>query len=302
MKHFYSLFLIVLTSVGYSQSFNQFDIDDSRWFVAESYVNANMENPSFVETETTVYGLNGDSLIDGNMWQRIISATDADLVDNPMVQGYVRSVDNVVLYRNEENVIDTLYNFDLSVGDSANFDFGNMSLDLAVESVDSVVINGEYVKRINFLEPITIGFFSFNEHWIEGVGSIHGPLFPANARIFSEEIPDSLMLTCSKSNGDLYWDNPFYDACVVNIILSLETPFPANIGFYPNPVSDFLTIEMEDAETLDVVVYSVHGQTMYSQKLTVVKTKIDMQRWASGMYFIHLTNSEKTIVQRIVKH
>jgi hypothetical protein len=42
-----------------------------------------------------------------------------------------------------------------------------------------------------------------DEIWIEGIGSIHGPLSPHNPRKFSEEIPDSLMLTCTCVNNPI---------------------------------------------------------------------------------------------------
>ncbi len=59
----------------------------------------------------------------------------------------------------------------------------------------------------HFDEPLWLeNFFSYlNEMWIEGIGSIHGPLFPhKKPRRFSNEVPmtgDSLILTCSYANG-----------------------------------------------------------------------------------------------------
>jgi hypothetical protein len=61
--------------------------------------------------------------------------------------------------------------------------------------------------------------------------------------------------------------------------------------FYPNPVEDVLTIELEELVAEDVVfnVYDVAGKLVNSQMISVENTRVDLngfRAFDSGMYFI----------------
>jgi hypothetical protein len=59
-----SIFLtLVLPTLLWGQMINHFDNSDSKWNVARTYPDANQQNPNFVATTTTVFGCNGDTLI-----------------------------------------------------------------------------------------------------------------------------------------------------------------------------------------------------------------------------------------------
>src|SRR5699024_3316409 len=129
----------------------------------------------------------------------------------------LRAENSKVLYLDTLNQLDTLYDFSLKVGDSVLFNINGTTPEwLQVNHVDTIQIHGDYYKRLTFDEPSISAFDWLDEEWIEGIGSIHGPLFPAFPVKFSEEIPDSMLLICSYSDNQDVWQHPSYQNCYVN--------------------------------------------------------------------------------------
>ncbi len=211
------------------QKINHFDHLDSKWNIARTYTAGNQQNPNFVATTTTIFGYHGDTLINNEQWLKLYVTNDSLFQNNLVYQGLTRSENNRVLYLDATNQIDTLYDFNLNLGDSVLFNlYGMYPEKLPVTSIDSIQLNGEFYKRFKFAEPSIIAFDELNEVWIDGIGSIHGPLFPNFPVKFSQEIPDLLLLTCTTSDDLEIYHNPLYSNCYINIVLGLETPEAIN--------------------------------------------------------------------------
>ena len=73
----------------------------------------------------------------------------------------------------------------------------------------------------------------------------------------------------------------------------------------PNPVSDVLSIELlESASGKDAVVQivSVDGQLLYSEKVSLSNTlSLDIQTWASGLYFVKYISNTADYTMPFVK-
>ncbi|MEC8756617.1 MAG: T9SS type A sorting domain-containing protein [Bacteroidota bacterium] len=76
-------------------------------------------------------------------------------------------------------------------------------------------------------------------------------------------------------------------------------------GFSPNPVSDVLSIELlESASGKDAVVQivSVDGQLLYSEKVSLSNTlSLDIQTWASGLYYVKYISNTSDYTMPFVK-
>ena len=72
------------------------------------------------------------------------------------------------------------------------------------------------------------------------------------------------------------------------------------LALYPNPVSDKLTIEADEALGT-VEVYNLMGALVYSQKNCDNKLEINTSDLPSGIYFIRLTNNKASETRRFVK-
>jgi predicted DNA-binding protein (UPF0251 family) len=69
---------------------------------------------------------------------------------------------------------------------------------------------------------------------------------------------------------------------------------------YPNPVSDKLTIEAQEAIG-NLEIYNLMGTLVYSQTNCAEKVEISTSGLQSGIYFIRLTTDKVSETRRFVK-
>ena len=65
----------------------------------------------------------------------------------------------------------------------------------------------------------------------------------------------------------------------------------------PNPAHDYLFIQMENKQAMDVRIYDVSGRMVKTQAINI-STKINIQELKSGIYFIQITDKEHNIQTR----
>lgn len=216
MKKKFLLLLIILFSItSFGQNFNSSDI---QWSVAKSNPHTSINYPSFIETITKIHGYLGDTIIDNLPWQKLYAADDYELSENLEFLGLIRQENSFVCYLNDDLDLDTIYNFNIEVGDSVIYRNWQNEFSITVESIDSVMTDIGYKKRIVF-ETINWGFSELSEVWIEDIGSVHGPLFPIKARLFETELPDMLDLLCCNWGEVMLWSHPDYNDCIINNML-----------------------------------------------------------------------------------
>lgn len=302
MKTTILLSILLLPSILWGQIINHFDNVDSKWNVAKTYPAANQQNPNFVATTTTVYGFQGDTLINSEQWFKLYSTSDSLFQGNLSYRGLLREENNKVFYRDTLNQLDTLYDFSLNVGDSVLFDLYGMYPEwLQVINVDSILINGDYYRRIKFAEPTIQAFDELNEVWIEGIGSIHGPLFPNFPVKFSQEMPDSMLVTCTFSNSQQIWQHPSYPNCYINIVLSAEQLELNDSKIYPNPFTDRIHIENIGLQQYELTILNSLGQTVKRTQVNNDNIIIDLSELKEGVYFLRIESRENARTIKMIK-
>ena len=301
MKIFLLFSFTLTTTLLFGQITNHFSHQDAKWHVAKTSTAATQEHPNFVATTTTVYGFQEDSTINGETWTKIYSTSDSSFQNNLVFEGLTKVENDFVLFKSATDPIDTLYNFNLSVGDSVFYDFDFFTSWIHVDEIQSVQINGESYKKFIFSEPTgPTAFDHLNEVWIEGIGSVHGPLFPLSPVKFSEEMPDSMLLTCSFANSLEHYNHPGYSDCYVDIALGLKNQESLNFNIYPNPASSILTIESDQNISGDIVIYDVNGRIVKSEPSNGKEIKIDVSGWENGVYFLHFEVGMQKVVKRFI--
>ncbi len=293
---------IIYPSILFGQVVNHFENISSNWNVAKTYPNATQQDPTFVETITTIYGFQGDTVVNGEQWFKLFSTKDSLFQNNLLYRGLLRKENDKVFYLDTLDQLDTLYNFSLEVGDSAFFDVNGTNPEwLEVLDVDSIVINGNYYKRIEFAEPSVSAFDELNEIWIEGIGSIHGPLFPNNPVKFSGEMPDSMLLTCSFSNNQHFWQHLHYQDCYVSNSLSIDNIKQIELNVYPNPFTDIIHIENAGLHSFKLTVLNELGQEIKQRKINSEIHSVDLTGLNAGIYFLRLESKEVFNTVKIIK-
>jgi hypothetical protein len=303
MKTVLILSILLIQSISLCQVVHHFANSDSRWNVAESYPGGNLNNPNFIATTTSVFGIQGDSLISGDTWRKMYVTSDSLFLTNLEFVGVTRVENDRVLFRDTLNQLDTLYDFSLEVGDSVLYNINGNYLEwIDILDVDSVLINGSHYKRFYFDEPSMSAFDWLNEVWIEGIGSIHGPLFPRYPRKFSGEMPDSMLLTCSFSSGQDVWNNSDYDDCYVNDVLGLKMYSQNSFSVYPNPFSTEIYVESTNSGIEQIIIYVQLGKVVLKIDDYTEGERIDMSTFDSGLYLLKIKADQSSTIKRIIKN
>jgi hypothetical protein len=154
-----------------------------------------------------------------------------------------------------------------------------------IGTVDSVLINGEYRKRLSVE----------TSYWIEGIGCTNG-LFVESWPNVSNYMVD---LECmSQQDTTLF---PAYSLGSCSVISEIkEKAFNEDIKVYPNPGSGlFIINSSEKIEMLEII--DVLGNTIYRQAINN-EAVIDLTFLPSNIYFIKLHSMNGSmIMKKIVK-
>ena len=314
----YLLSLLAFVCFVNAKGQTRFNFTDSTgtWHVASTYPAATPQNTGFCATTTITYGFKGDTLIGSNIWRKIFYTSDTNFsytTINLKRAGYLRSVNNVVLYMDTLLQLDTLYNFNFHVGDSAFYNICPQAPYVHVLSIDSIIINGGYHKRFYFSEPTPPCpnvFTYMKEIWIEGIGSVHGPLNPLHPHLTSTEFPDTVNLTCYKHSDTLIWNNIYYADCYTNIVLTVgikqEVDINNRLSVYPNPTTNSLQVTFSGniipATCQMILVTDVLGNELIQQPYSSPSGQaggvaIDISNLPAGVYFVRLGSSTQKFIK-----
>lgn len=74
------------------------------------------------------------------------------------------------------------------------------------------------------------------------------------------------------------------------------------ISVYPNPVTDFLTIEIENTENTVYGLYDVAGKLIQSQPCESNETKISMDNLPAATYLLVVSDNKQTKTFQIIKN
>lgn len=240
------------------------------------------------------YTMGGDTLINSFTYKKIYRSgyTVCSPFYNTYYGGLRQDTANKKVYFLRSGFSDTLiYNFNAQVGDTVRLAdctglYGSdVGYNFVVTSIDSVIVGSKYHKRFNDSNAP-------NSSMIEGVGSNCG-LLEGNMPYSLEQ---TLYLICFSHNSDIYPSSSTSCPLLVADIQDYNTN-EGYIKVFPNPFSDFLTIE--SAEIPGVVsIRNILGELIFQIKISDLKQVIDLRVLPPGIYCISLLS--KTF--RIVKH
>ncbi|HOY32046.1 MAG TPA: T9SS type A sorting domain-containing protein [Bacteroidales bacterium] len=302
MKKFIFYSVLMLPSILWGQTVNHFDHADSKWYVAKTFPAPDQQNPDFVATTTAVYGFQGDTMINGKLWNKLYSTTDSLFLNDLVFRGCVRTENNKVVYLDTLFQTDTLYDFGLNTGDSVLFNINGVNPEwLKVIDIDSILLHGVKYRRLTFNEPGISAFDELNEIWIEGIGSIHGPLFPYFPVKFSQEMPDSMLLTCTFSNNEYILHNTSYTQCYANITLGIVPKASEGMKIYPNPFSEHLILENTNRNNFNLKIYDYLGRVVREGRVKSDITVLDLAGLDNGIYLLVICDAKNTMIYKTIK-
>jgi hypothetical protein len=82
---------------------------------------------------------------------------------------------------------------------------------------------------------------------------------------------------------------------------SVDENYLNNIGMYPNPTSDKLTIVQDGSEKVIFNILSLSGQLMQTSQSSQANTVLDLSNLNAGVYLVEMRLNDTKIIKRVVK-
>ena len=121
----------------------------------------------------------------------------------------------------------------------------------------------------------------------------------------SGDAPDSAIIVISSSSSIpkdgsyIYIDNLQFNGTVIGI--KENSLLENNLHIYPNPSSDFVYLDLDESiKLVNVELYDLLGNKIYDAPL-IKHLSILISDYESGLYFLKITNNNKTITKKIIK-
>ena len=271
-----ALLLLLLTAAGAAKAQNYEPLlqEGNEWHTLYVMV---VGFPTPDKHYTLVNWISGDTLVEGVRYMKVMESMNDE--GNPYLVALLREEGGKVWGRKKTNGFLSevlLYDFNANIGDTLSF--GDFEESFVVDSISFEQIGGRERKKIWFgLEYEPFG----SETWIEGIGSDMGLLYSG----WSSATGGYTRFLCFHINGELVWQSPKYDACLITAVEETEKQ---RTCIYPNPTSEVVSIE---GSVKALAVFNSFGQCIYSGTTNT----IDVRDWPNGVYFIRVTDEEDVV-------
>lgn len=136
-----------------------------------------------------------------------------------------------------------------------------------------------------------------------------------NGTTVSFSISELKKMTFSDGSLQVYDDSGSTDNFALNNLrnitfydINTDIPFfvnDINCRIFPNPVGDFLTIDLSDTNiksTIEIQIIDMNGRLIKAIKTQNPKTTISLKAIAKGNYLIKISYANKHKVEKIIKY
>ena len=328
-----TVFLILLIPQILISQYIPFPQFNATWSMSVDVYDDPNDNP-FIDTEEGyVHELNGDTTINGFIYQKIFERQTwrKRTIYNQLPNGDYIITNDAINYPTSESTLiglirqDTvsrkiyfmsldyspctepngpfpigeeflLFDFDLALGDTIQL---GLEPELhIIDSIDSIQYNDGIYRKIYFPSESYPEFY-----FIEGIGASTG-LFAGVRGLFVEG--EWCSLNCFKENEQYIIGNSIYNCDSIDMITHLTETYSNNeVSIYPNPFNPFLIIDttIDQFESLQLNIYDALGQLVFKKVITSNQQyQLDTQQLLTGMYLITITNESQLIIaQKFIK-
>lgn len=174
--------------------------------------------------------------------------------------------------------------------------FGIGSINVSVSqapTVADIYVQGNYPTiYLSAINPMNVNTYSWN--FGDGTTSMNAP--SGISHTYTTPGDYIVTLTITNSCGSVEINKTITVLSTVSVdALSLE-----GLSIYPNPVSSDLTISLTDETESFVTITSVTGAIILNTQSFLSSTKINVEGWQAGVYFVTVSNKGASTTQRIV--
>lgn len=307
MKKFITYFFILLSINLFAQN-NQLDIN-AKWYISTSA--KNMSDGCYSKRNLNQY-FNNDTIINSNQYfilsevgfhQNYSSGQWTGCPTNSYSYSFTSSIfvryyqKKLLIWSSTTNQDEVFLDYNLNTGDTiTNVGFTKVfgtNLKLPVTSIDSVLVNGVYLKRFYYYHSMGTKYI------IEKIGSIQGFL-----NTYSYDFEGGSLLNCYSENSITLYNEPTSSAiCDLTMSLNEKTTEDLTISLFPNPATnEFMVNTRNSHHTINkMVIKNYLGQIIL--KIDQPKTNFyyDISSLKNGIYFIELDTETGSVVSKIIK-
>ncbi len=192
-----------------------------------------------------------------------------------------------------------LYDFGVAVGDTLVLDVvgDDWQVTYYIESVEQIIVNGTPRKMIRAQTS-----FGISDVWIEGIGSIMGPL-GRGAFIIDAQAA----LTCFLKDGEVIYktDNnqPCEDGLACDVVSGNHEPVAFTTAeIFPNPANAAVWVKSGNNEAFSVSIFSASGQLLAEQSFGGGQpAQLNTADLTPGFYFFRLAEKGRPGMYRYFK-
>jgi len=233
---------------------------------------------------TDYYFLDGDTVINDTAYKKLYFTPDSTLQNDVNFFCGLREdtmTKEVHFYHNTYFGDCLLYKFGLDTGDTiAVISLACENINMIVTDVDTITdLTGTERRRMKMA-----GWFdSFEEYWIEGIGSTLGLLTAGNIYCIADFNQD---LLCYNKLGQLNYINPMYTKChVTSVNLRESDPEKNEVMIYPNPVTTSAKIFVNTQVHVErIEIYNSTGMLVAEPDPATLR--IDRDELKPGLYVL----------------
>lgn len=192
-----------------------------------------------------------------------------------------------------------LYDFGVEIGDTLHLQFLDIDavVDYYTESIETILIDGEARKMIRFQTS-----YGIPDVWIEGIGSIMGPL---DRGFFVIDAQPGL--TCYLKEGEVIYKTEETQSCenglTCAIVTSSEEAPQANaIKIFPNPANADVWVESEIQGPILVEIFAADGRLISKAAFPDGQmARVNTTAFAPGIYAFKISSKNTRLPAQFYK-
>ncbi len=229
------------------------------------------------------FRFSADSVFFEGQWYFQFQGTGSEHGDNWGNIGLFREENGVVygITRSEERIF---MDFNLEIGDRITIPYLDFvdSFEYIVVGIDTIeLLDGSLRKRL-LLDCYQWQDEGFEVYFVEGLGSMGAYIGHIGCFLDVHEA-----LLCFYNNDEMLYTNPNFNGCWITSVTDIHSQ---GINIYPNPTTDFLIIEFDDALATEITfkVYDYTGKLIRNFNNAGYQShyRLQVSELTAGFYYL----------------
>ncbi|HMN90439.1 MAG TPA: T9SS type A sorting domain-containing protein [Saprospiraceae bacterium] len=300
-------FAIFVNSASYGQGYIPVVSENAEWTVLKLTIDTQDPTPPFPKDTSYVRTwIAGDTTIADMDFKKVFSSEFLPGDNIPRYQGAIQEENQIVTWiPNERNIEkwDTLYNFNLQIGDTIAYYEAMIPFYHYIQNIDSITLEDGFIRKrilIYTKEEGASGEGELINTWIEGLGELqYGLIYPFCQQSFAPRCLDYLI--CYKEKEQLVYE--YYPlACSVSTFINSEKFTLWDVEVSPNPFDERIRVTLPENKEFSRVIYNIGGITVFNQFYQVKNNdslEINLSYLKFGTY-LFIFKFKKTIISKMV--